>query len=280
MNHLKPGAFYQRHLNAILFFSLLILWISVSSCGQANPPEQEETVQLPDTLQTAQQLAEFGAAQMYMAWNFDLAGAALKKAVDTDPDNSLGQIQYGWYLNLSGDDETAATHMAKATEVDPQNPLWQAWQAWHCLWMKKYACTDEHVNAALAVDFNFHWAHYVRGLKLIELGNPKEAIPHMEKAYPGPQQKTGLSFAHARAGNREKALEILETLESAGNPADLIGISQTYVALGDYDAAFQWLEKAYEQRHIFFPWSAIDPTLEPLKKDERFKELMARVDLP
>jgi len=49
------------------------------------------------------------------------------------------------------------------------------------------------VDAALAIDSNFYWAHYVRGLMLIEQGQAEEAIPHMEKAYAGPQQKTGLT---------------------------------------------------------------------------------------
>ncbi len=217
---------------------------------------------------------------MYRAYNFELAGVALKKATEMDPNVSLGQMQYGWFLNLSGEDEAAAMHMAKATEVDPQNPLWQAWQAWHCMWMENYDCTDEHVDAALAIDSSFHWAHYVNGLKMIQQGQPEEAIAHMEKAYSGPQQKSGLALAHARAGNKEKALEIVDTLAASGNPFDLLGIGETYMALGDQDAALEWAEKAYEQRHPFFPWLKVNPIFDPVREDERFKELMARVDLP
>jgi hypothetical protein len=53
--------------------------------------------------------------------------------------------------------------------------------------------------------------------------------------------------------------------------------SYIYVALGQRDKAFGWLEKAYEER--FPPFIAVDPAFDPLRSDPRFQDLLRRMNL-
>ena len=46
-----------------------------------------------------------------------------------------------------------------------------------------------------------------------------------------------------------------------------------YIALGDYDKAFELLTIAYETRSPCIPWLNVDPRLDPIRDDPRFEEL-------
>ena len=53
-----------------------------------------------------------------------------------------------------------------------------------------------------------------------------------------------------------------------------------YGTLGNEDEAFRWLDKAYEQRDPGLMYLKVDPTLDPLRSDPRFREVVRRVGLP
>jgi hypothetical protein len=53
-----------------------------------------------------------------------------------------------------------------------------------------------------------------------------------------------------------------------------------YVGLGEKDRAFQSLERAYQEHDGRLSWFLVDPSLEPLRSDPRFRDLRRRVKLP
>lgn len=50
--------------------------------------------------------------------------------------------------------------------------------------------------------------------------------------------------------------------------------------LGETDAAFEWLEKAYAGRESWLDYVALDPRLDGLHGDHRFADLLRRLKLP
>ena len=52
-----------------------------------------------------------------------------------------------------------------------------------------------------------------------------------------------------------------------------------YAQLGDKEQAFEWLQKAYEERSFFITLLAVDPELDSLRSDPRFTELVKKVGL-
>jgi hypothetical protein len=53
----------------------------------------------------------------------------------------------------------------------------------------------------------------------------------------------------------------------------------THVGLGDVDAAFRWLERAYAERSNMMRSLKVNPNLDPLRGDRRFADLLRRVGL-
>jgi hypothetical protein len=52
-----------------------------------------------------------------------------------------------------------------------------------------------------------------------------------------------------------------------------------YEGLGERDRAVQWFETAYRE-HSMNVWFLPDPSLDPIRSDERFKNIMRRMGLP
>ncbi len=57
-------------------------------------------------------------------------------------------------------------------------------------------------------------------------------------------------------------------------------MAYVYAALGEADAAFEWLEKAYERRQLTVTWIRVDPFFDPLRSDPRFEDLVRRIGFP
>jgi hypothetical protein len=51
-----------------------------------------------------------------------------------------------------------------------------------------------------------------------------------------------------------------------------------YAGLGEKDRAFEWLDRAYEERDCIAP--KLEPFLDSLRSDPRFPELLPRMTLP
>ncbi|MBP1776982.1 MAG: hypothetical protein H6Q86_2992, partial [candidate division NC10 bacterium] len=45
------------------------------------------------------------------------------------------------------------------------------------------------------------------------------------------------------------------------------------------DLAFEWLEKAYQDRESRLPWIKLDPRFDALRADARFEGLLRRMNL-
>jgi len=93
-----------------------------------------------------------------------------------------------------------------------------------------------------------------------------------------------LAIAKYHTGKQDETQEILEKLKkrsersSAGSPAYYI--TMIYAQLGEVDLAFQWLEKAYEDREVEMYWLKVVPLFEPMRKDPRWQEMLDKVGFP
>ena len=91
-----------------------------------------------------------------------------------------------------------------------------------------------------------------------------------------------LSYAYAKSGRRQEAEAAVKRWQELGKTKYIATywLAATYAALGDKDAAFRELEKAYREHDWFFQRLKVDPYMDPLRDDARFTDLVKRLDLP
>lgn len=93
--------------------------------------------------------------------------------------------------------------------------------------------------------------------------------------------KVALAQICAAAGRPLEARNIIAELgseeELGGN--DYRSVALIYVALGDTDLAFEWLEKSYERHEESLCSLNVDPKLDSIREDPRFKKLVNKIGL-
>ena len=90
-----------------------------------------------------------------------------------------------------------------------------------------------------------------------------------------------IGFAHARAGNIEEGSRILDRLiAQADSPmGNAFEIAILCGALGDYDSAFEWFDRAVENRQFPVVLLHVNIMMDELREDPRYGELKKRVGL-
>jgi hypothetical protein len=90
-----------------------------------------------------------------------------------------------------------------------------------------------------------------------------------------------LATAYARAGRRTEAFRLIDELkrrrQASYVPAG--AFVNPCLALGDYDEAFVWLERAYREQSNLLQFLKVHPFFDPVRGDPRFADLVRRVGL-
>ncbi len=113
-----------------------------------------------------------------------------------------------------------------------------------------------------------------------------EAIAEFQKSIAISGRSTflvaALGHACAVSGNRGEAMKILEELSELSKQRYVAPYFMAVIhkSLGENDQAFEWLEKAYEERSNWLVFLKVEPRLDTLRADPRFQDLLRRVGLP
>jgi tetratricopeptide (TPR) repeat protein len=85
-----------------------------------------------------------------------------------------------------------------------------------------------------------------------------------------------------REGAQAAFKEVAQSLTALGPdlPVPTTEIAWLFIAAGQKDQAFKWLEKAYQQRSPDLLWLGVWPTWESLRTDPRYGDLLRRIGLP
>jgi len=91
-----------------------------------------------------------------------------------------------------------------------------------------------------------------------------------------------LGFALAAAGRRDDAKALVDELDARAGAhyVPAFNYAMIYVGLGDVDRAFEYLDRAFDERSSWLVSLNIEPLLDSIRDDRRFADLLRRVGLP
>ena len=123
-------------------------------------------------------------------------------------------------------------------------------------------------------------AHITLGKILLAEGQPQQALAEMEQEPNEWGRFSGEVLAYRALGRQQDSDVALAQLVATHDNDAAYQIAETYAYRGESDKAFQWLERAYEQRDPGVPEIKIDPLLKSLRHDPRYTELLTKMRLP
>ena len=87
--------------------------------------------------------------------------------------------------------------------------------------------------------------------------------------------------AYAHAGRRQDAFQLLAELKRPSREGYVPtgGFVNAYLGLADYEQAFAWLEKGYQEQSNILQYLKVYPFFDPIRNDPRFADLLRRVGL-
>ena len=87
-------------------------------------------------------------------------------------------------------------------------------------------------------------------------------------------------YVLAKIGRPNEARELLATLETVSRQRYMppYAFALIHAGLGEPDAVFDWLDRAYAARDVHLMYLTVDPKWDPYRNDPRFVALLARCD--
>ncbi|HSB75009.1 MAG TPA: tetratricopeptide repeat protein, partial [Terriglobales bacterium] len=230
------------------------------------------------------QLAEPHAllADVYQArWQWTDAEAEYQRALELNPNDPAAHLGYADWLMCQGRTDEALAYARRARELDPLGVTGVS-IGWILFQARRYDVAIRELRSVVAVHPDYAAAHWFLGFALIGNGQPELAIPELEKTaslmHRSPGSLELLATANARAGHRREALRLLNELkrERETTYVSAGAFISPYLALGDYDQAFVWFERAYQEHSDILLLLKVHPFFDPVRQDPRFKDLLRR----
>ncbi|MFN2447082.1 MAG: tetratricopeptide repeat protein, partial [Vicinamibacterales bacterium] len=215
-------------------------------------------------------------------WDWPAAEAAFRRAIELDRSYSLVHLILAHLLSQTGRHAEAEPFMRRGRELDPLNPLSYALSSQVAFQARDYAGALQHANRAIALDQEFWIGHQMRGQALEQLGDHDLALKALATAarLSGQNSKpislTG--YILGRSGRTAEARDLLGAMEMASRQRYVppYALALVHAGLGDADAAFEWLDRAYAARDVHLMFLTVDVKWDRYRTDPRFGDLLAR----
>src|SRR5579859_4185927 len=224
-------------------------------------------------------------------WEWEKAEASYQQALECYPGYYVAHLWYSWLLLALDRRKEAFSEIEQAfvtaQETDPQRMVTvYATRAAAYYLGREYDRAAEEFARAVQLGPDFFVLHYVLGRALSFGGAGAHAAIAESKAGRTtageiPLMDMAWGLVNAVKGKKDQTEQTIQALgEISGKryvPATYFGL--LYASLGKKDQALQWLEKACEERADGLTWLNVLPTLDGLRGERRFQNLLKKIGL-
>lgn len=221
-------------------------------------------------------------------WRWEAAEHAFRRALALDANEPVAHEFYSLYLVSRGRKQEAIEHARRAVALAPASGMVNFALAMVLQQAGDFPGSIAQAKHTLEISRHFPWAYnilvpsnYLAGDLDAALRAQGEADQVKARSSDGITELPR-AMIYARMGRMEEARELMSRYQTLRKPGGAIPetIARTWIALGDYDAAFAELTKAVEQHSGTVSFLKSSPALEPLRSDPRYPELLARMGNP
>jgi TolB-like protein/DNA-binding winged helix-turn-helix (wHTH) protein/Tfp pilus assembly protein PilF len=244
----------------------------------------DKALELDDSIGEAHDT--LGLLSWRFGWDWNAAEREFNQAITLAPSYSCAHEDRAEYLSFMGRRAEALAEIAKSSAMDP-GPSSAMTESAAYYQMRDYVSLVDASRRGVLSNPNEWTEHNNLGVGYEGTGKLLEAISEYQKAVEmsdGNQDVTAaLAHAYAVIGRRAQAEKILRDLERKSKSVYVSPyiIATIYAGLGEKDRAFEFLEKAYQEKSLEISWHLkADLRIDNLRSDPRFQALLRRVRFP
>jgi TolB-like protein len=225
------------------------------------------------------------ACTLMLEWDWAGAGREFKRAIQLDPNLTTGNpCHYVEYLMAVGRPGEALGEIERAQEIQPLSLFLSNILGWVYYGSRDYDRAVRQHQKVVAIDPHFAFGHWCLGMDYSQKRKYRAAIGECRKArLLGASRNvlSGLGYAYAMAGDEDGAQQVLKELRGLlrAGYAPPYAFATIYAGLGEKDAAFDWLGRAYEVHDAGLIWLKWDPQFDNLRSDSRFQNILKDIGL-
>jgi TolB-like protein/Tfp pilus assembly protein PilF len=242
-----------------------------------------KAMELDDTLAEAHTC--IGNIKFYSEWDWRGAEAAYQRAIELNPNYADGHFFYADFLMSMRRSGDAMAEAERGLDLDPLNSFFQCFLGWYLLFLRRIDDAIAQLRKTLRTEPNFPAAHQGLWGAFFQKKMYEEAFSSVERFFKlldDSEITAALQRGWENAGYPEAMRLAAEELAGRFNRAHVpaMRIARMYAHAGENERAFEWLEKAYEERegpmiHLNVGWD-----WDGLRDDPRFQSLLRRMNLP
>ena len=220
----------------------------------------------------------------YAMWEWDASDRQFQRALEIKPNYSTAHHWYYVFLRDTGRLDEAIEHIKVAKDLDPLSLVISvSYARAYFLIGDTQTCIDLTTKLIeLYPDYGPN--HMTLGLAYIKQGRKTDGLAEMKKSYelnPSPSAFARLAYANAVAGKRNEANRILRELFGKYERHEMLArdIAIVYVALGNHEKAFEWLERDFVSRSSELAAIISMQEFDPIRGEPRYADLRKRMGL-
>ncbi|MGA7381932.1 MAG: tetratricopeptide repeat protein [Terriglobales bacterium] len=219
-------------------------------------------------------------------WQWEQAQTEFKRSLELCPTYATANHWYAEYVMTMGRHGEAMARMKKSQDLDPLSLIINVAVGWAFYNARRYDEAIEQLRRTIELEPNYPVTYWILGLLLRKTGRYELAIAEGEKGVKlsggSPLMRAALACTFGAAGRTKEAIQILDDLTKLAKqkyvaPYFFAGI---HIGLGENDRAIEYLEKSYEEHSHWLIYLHIDPSMDGLRDNPRFQDLLRRVGLP
>lgn len=222
-----------------------------------------------------------GWLKMFYHWDMEGGVEEFERALRVNPNDPIARHGMADFYMILGDRERSVQEVMAARRVDPLSRLTTIPVIGHLAMARRYDEAIEEIRQWMALfpedkGMSRTWLPMILKLQ----GRYEEALEEERSLYPpGSAYLKAVVQGYEEGGPHGADRAAAEFLASQPSPSPLL-VARYYSAAGEIDMAFDWLDRAYQEREPQILHVVGYPQFDAIRSDPRYEDLLRRIGIP
>jgi TolB-like protein/class 3 adenylate cyclase len=222
---------------------------------------------------------ELGQVQELHDWNWAAADASYRRALELAPGDAKAVLAAASLARILGRFDEGFELINKAIALDPLSPRTHRQAA--MIYLGADRVDDAAASFELALDINptTGLIHAFLAITRLLQGRAQEGLVLAQSESHDVFRNVALAMIHHTLGHPAESDAALQALIEGFGWTAAYQVAEVYAWRNEIQNAFEWLERAYEQRDPGVVYTAVDKLLDPMHDDPRWQPFLSRLGL-